>query len=253
MTTNRFVSYILCMFFAFGLQAQDISQQKELADSAYAQENYQKAAELYAQIAVQTVSADVCYNLGCSYYRLDSMAKSVLWFERASKLDPGDGDIRFNLDMARSKIIDKIPVQHDMIIVSAFRSLVNIMSVQGWTNLSMLLYALFSICIAIYLLSNKLIVKKSGFYSSVAILLLVILSNICAFQQREYLQDRNRAIVMAPAVTVKSTPSGSGNDLFVIHEGTRVKIKDNSLNEWAEVEIDDGKVGWIQKKTYEII
>lgn len=58
---------------------------------------------------------------------------------------------------------------------------------------------------------------------------------------------------MSPSVTVKSTPSDSGNDLFVIHEGTRIEITDNSLKDWCEIRIVDGKVGWIRKKNFTVI
>ena len=58
---------------------------------------------------------------------------------------------------------------------------------------------------------------------------------------------------MIPTVTVKSTPNESGTDLFVLHEGTKVTIKDNTMKNWKEIKLEDGNVGWVQTKDLEII
>ena len=58
---------------------------------------------------------------------------------------------------------------------------------------------------------------------------------------------------LSPSVTVRSTPSDEGTSLFVIHEGRKVSIKDNSMKEWKEITIEDGKVGWIPVSAIEII
>jgi SH3-like domain-containing protein len=65
--------------------------------------------------------------------------------------------------------------------------------------------------------------------------------------------NHSNGVVMSPAVTVKSTPTESGSDLFVIHEGTCVEIKDSSMKDWLEIQIADGKLGWVPKKTLELI
>ncbi len=253
MMKKRLSLYILSFLLSFGAIAQEPGTIKEEADSAFAKENYQEAVELYSQIAAQTVSADVYYNLGCAYYRLDSIAQSVLCFERAAKYNPGDRDVRFNLDLARSKTVDKISVKHDMIIVTLFRSLVNMMDVQSWTRLSMVLYALFFVALGVYFIARKTSVKKVGFFTTAFFAVLLVFCVICAFKQKEYLQDNSRGIVMASSITVRSTPMESGNELFILHEGARVKVLDNSLKDWAEVEIDDGKIGWLPKSAYELI
>ena len=83
--------------------------------------------------------------------------------------------------------------------------------------------------------------------------MMCILFNVLAYSLRNYNNTHTAGIIMEPAVTVRSTPTKSGADLFVIHEGTRVEIRDNSMRDWAEVQIADGKVGWIEKSTYEAI
>ena len=95
--------------------------------------------------------------------------------------------------------------------------------------------------------------RKAAFSSAVLLLLVTVLSNVCAQQQRKFKQIHTSGIIIAPAVTVKSTPADNGNDLFVLHEGSKVEILDNSLKEWCEVTIADGKQGWIPKKSFDLI
>lgn len=235
------------------MEAEDIYILKQEADSAFANDEYEQAINLYSRVAKQTESADVCYNLGCSYYRLDNMAQSVLWFERAYLLNPGDDDVRYNLELARSKTIDKIIPRHEMFFVTIYRNLVNMMSLHSWTITCIALFVLALLAFSLYLYSNRVVIRKVSFLAAFILILLVVLGNICASQQRKWAKNRDTGIIMQSAVTVKSTPSDNGNDLFVIHEGTKIKIHDNSLKDWCEIQIADGKVGWIQKKTFELI
>lgn len=231
----------------------DINAVKLEADSAFAQEKYDEAAEMYRNVYDATESSQVCYNLGCSYYRLDSIAKSVLWFERALLLDCGNEDIRFNLELARSKTIDKITPVHEIFFLSLYRSIVNMMNLHGWAVVCIVCFCLALIGLALFFFSDKMALRKTGFYSFIVFFLLVILGNVCGYQQRYYAQNRNSGIIMSSAVTVKSTPAENGNDLFVIHEGTKVEIQDSTLKEWCEIKIADGKVGWIRKDVMEVI
>lgn len=252
------MKYIISILTVFLLQsacafAEDSVTLKAEADSAFVHENYEKAVQLYSAIPGKENSIVICYNLGCSYYRLDEIAKSLLWFERAYLLNPGDEDVRVNLEMARSKTIDKIVPRHELIFVTAYRSLVNMMSLRMWAYTCIFCFGASLLCIVLFFFSERLLLRKAGFFAAVVFILFTIAGNVCAYQQRSFDMNRNMGIVMVSAVTVKSTPSESGNDLFVIHEGTRVEVTDNSLREWCEVRIADGKVGWIHKKCFELI
>lgn len=226
---------------------------KMQADSAYANEDFEKAEEFYLLLAQQGESAIVYYNLGCTYYRQDNMAKAVLWLERASQLAPSDDDIRFNLTMARSKTVDRIIPRHEMFFISAWKSLMHSQSVTQWAQFAIGAFALLLFLIALYLYCSAIIMRKIGFFGAIVFFLMCVLFNVLAYSLRNYNKTHTAGIVMAPAVTVRSTPTKSGTDLFVIHEGTRVEIRDNSMRDWAEVQIADGKVGWIEKSAYEAI
>jgi len=250
---KRNILFLILGVVALLARADNLSEMKTQADSAYARADYETAVKLYGKLAEQNMSSDVCYNLGCTYYRIDDIAHSVLWFERALKLDPSDKDVLFNLEMARTKIIDRIIPQHEFILFTYFHRMTNWFSLRTWTTIALLSFVLMLVSLLAFWASGSLTIRKFTFSSAVVLLLFTILSNVCAMQQRTFKQTHTSGIIIAPAVTVKSTPADNGNDLFVLHEGSKVEIRDSSLKEWCEVSIADGKVGWIPKKTFDLI
>ena len=226
---------------------------KAEADSAYVRGNYQEAIKGYESLLKQGASAEIYYNLGNAYYRTENITRAVLNYERALLLSPGDGDIRFNLQIARSKTIDKIVPESEMFFVTWYRSLVNIMSVDGWGRMALVSLALVIVLFLVYLFSARVWMQKVGFFGGGALLVVFALSNIFAWQQSQNLLYRKGAIVVAPSVTVKSTPAQNGTDLFILHEGTKVVITDGSMKDWREIRLADGKKGWLESKKIELI
>ncbi|MBR6032275.1 MAG: tetratricopeptide repeat protein [Bacteroidaceae bacterium] len=250
---KRNILFLILCVVALLARADNLSEMKTQADSAYARADYETAVKLYGKLAEQNMSSDVCYNLGCAYYRIDDMAHSVLWFERALKLNPSDRDILANLEMARTKTIDRIIPQHEFILFTYFRVLTNWLSLRAWTTIALASFVLMLVSLLLFWASGSVTVRKLTFASAIILLLFSILSNVCAMKQEDFKQTHTSGIITAPAVTVKSTPADNGNDLFVLHEGSKVEILDSSLKEWCEVSIADGKIGWIPKKTFDLI
>ena len=226
---------------------------KAMADSAYVRQQYQQAIADYEALLKKGVSADIYYNLGNAYYRTDNITRAVINYERALLLSPGDRDIRFNLQLARSKTIDKITPESEMFFVTWYRSLVNIMSVDGWAMMSLVALAIAIVLALCYLFTAKVWMQKTGFFGAFIMIAVFALSNLFAWQQKDQLVNRSGAIVITPAAAVKSTPANGGTDLFIIHEGTKVEITDSSMKEWKEVRIADGKEGWIKASMIEMI
>lgn len=249
----RNILFLLLAVISMIAQADTPSEMKTQADSAYARADYETAVKLYGELAEQNLTTDVCYNLGCAYYRIDDIAHSVLWFERALKLSPSDKDVLFNLEMARTKTIDKIIPQHEFILFTYFRVMTNWFSLRTWTIIGLFGFVLMLASLLFFWASGSVTVRKLTFSLAIVLLLVTILSNVCAMQQRNFKQTHTSGIITTPAVTVKSTPADNGNDLFVLHEGSKVEILDSSLKEWCEVSIADGKVGWIPKKAFDLI
>ncbi|MBR4729315.1 MAG: BatD family protein, partial [Prevotella sp.] len=199
------------------------------ADSAYVRGEYQQAIKDYEALLKQGASADLYYNLGNAYYRTENITRAVLNYERALLLSPGDRDIRFNLQMARSKTVDKITPEQDMFFVTWYRSLVNLTSVDGWADIALISLALAIVLALLYLFSERIWLRKVGFFGAIILIVFFLLGNVFAYQQKDLLVHRRGAIVTAPAVTVKSTPAKQGTDLFILHEGTKVTITDASM------------------------
>ena len=226
---------------------------KAEADSAYARGQYQQAISDYEELLKGGVSADLYYNLGNAYYRTENMTRAVLNYERALLFSPGDRDIRFNLQLAQSKTIDKIVPESEMFFITWYHSLVNLMSVDAWARMAILSLALVIILSLLYLFSDRIWLRKVGFFGGTFLLVVFVLANIMAWQQKQNLLYRKGAIVIAPSVTVKGAPAKNGTDLFILHEGTKVNITDNAMKAWKKIRLADGKEGWIESNKIETI
>jgi hypothetical protein len=223
------------------------------AEEDYTQEDYAKAIEQYKDIlTTYGESAEVYYNLGNAYYKANKIAPAVLYYERALLIDPGDTDIRFNLEMARQKTVDKIEPIDNFFLLKWFDSVQNMGSSDSWAKLGIVCFLLFIGCLLLFFFSRQIHVRKIGFYMGVLFFVSVIVTNIFARNQNREWVNRTHAIVFSPTVTVKSSPNQSGTDLFILHEGTKVSIK-STLGEWTEIELEDGNVGWMPGKDIELI
>ena len=226
---------------------------KNNADTEYQKGNYQQAIRDYEEILKNGESAEIYFNLGNAYYRTDNITKAVLNYERARLLSPGDDDINFNLQFARSKTIDKITPQSEMFFVTWYKSLVNFTSVDNWAKTGILCIVMALLLVLLYLFGPQLMLRKIGFFGGLAFFVVFLLSNLFAFQQKQALDNRTGAIIMAPSVNIKKTPAKNSADQFVLHEGTRVDIIDKGMTDWRCIRVGDGREGWIETKAIEEI
>ena len=239
--------------FNFATDSIEVKPSKELADSAYAAGNYITAAAIYEQLLADGESSVLYYNLGNAYFKSDDIARSILNYERALLLDPSNDDIRFNLELANSKAVDRTGETTELFFVRWFHNLANLMTIDTWSIVAIATFLLFILTLALFIFSRRGSVKKTGFTMAVIFLLLAILSLSVAAGQKKRLTVRDNAIVMSPSVVVRSTPSNAGTELFVLHEGRKVHIKDDAMNEWKEIELEDGNIGWIDASAIERI
>ena len=224
------------------------------ADSAYIQGDYLTAIGIYESIIEnQGVNATLYMNLGNCWLKRDEVAKAILCYERAYLIDPSDPDVKFNLELVRTKTVDKVNQVNQLFIVVWFKKLLAVLDVNGWAYMTVILFAGAILLIGVLLFSKKRAIRKISFSFSVFFLLLSILSFIFATTQMGNIRNRDTAIIMSPSVTVKSTPTSSGTDLFIIHEGRKVQILDSSMKEWVEIRLEDGNTGWVPVYVMEII
>lgn len=238
---------------AFSAAKQIVNATKAEGDSAYIKNDFASAIQIYESLLQQGEAPEIYYNLGNCYYKTDDIARAILNYERALLLSPGNADIRANLEIARSKTIDKVTPVPEIFFITWIKSLVNSQSSDAWARTGIISFLLLLVSLAIFFFTQHIKWKKIGFSAAILFLIVTVLSNLFASQQKSYLTNRNDAIILSPSVTVRSTPSESGTSLFILHEGRKVEIKDNSMREWKEIRLEDGKVGWVPSSSIEVI
>ena len=240
--------YILIglMVLAVGMKAQTIQNQEfTKANFYYNESKYDTALVIYEGILKDGyVSVPLLYNIGNTYFKMKNYPMAILNYEKALKLDPTDDDIRQNLAIANSLITDKIEPLPVFFLTKWWRDLGNMLTANGWATVTLVFLGIFLLLLFLYFTAHTSGGKKATFFIGIIMLLLLICSSIIAIQKYNYLKERNEAIIMKPTITVKSSPSSTGVDLFVLHEGSKVTILDNDGN-WDKIKIADGSIGWL--------
>ena len=181
-----------------------------------------------------------------------SESKAILYYNRALRLAPGNDDIRYNLSVAEARTKDNIEDIPEFFFVTWMRDIRHMMGCTAWSLLSLALLACMLGLFLVYLLAQRISLRKAGFYGTVVAALLFMLTTWFAVGERREMLDDTSAVVMTASTAVKSSPDKSSTDLFVLHEGTVVTITDR-LDGWCEVVIADGKKGWVEGRKIEII
>lgn len=145
----------------------------ETAAAAYAKGDYQQAAECYTKLLKVGESAELYYNLGNCEYRLGNITQSIIAYERALRLNPGDSDTRYNLQFLRGKTIDKVVPVDEMFFVTWYHSLQNLMSIDAWAILAVSAFVLALILILAYLFGSNILLRKIGFFGALVGLLIL--------------------------------------------------------------------------------
>ncbi len=238
--------FIILMVAAFSIKAQEIQNQEfAKANFYYNESRYDTAVIIYENILKEGfVSAPLLYNIGNTYFKMRNYPMAILNYEKALKLDPTNDDIRQNLAIANALITDKIEPLPVFFITRWWRNLGDMFTANGWATVSLVLLGVLLLILFLYFTARTAGVKKSTFFTGIIIATVLIISTIIAIQKYKYLNSRNEAIIMKPTITVKSSPSSSGVDLFVLHEGTKVTVIDNDAD-WDKIRIADGSIGWL--------
>lgn len=245
-----FATVVLVLAFPFNISAVSGA---EKAEKLYASGKYEEALQFFLNMTKQGEGADLYYNIGNCYFRLDSIPQALLWYERAYLLNPSDSDIRYNLQYARTKTIDRLVPEEDIFIVNWYRALQNAMSAEGWTITGIVFFALSLAALCMFFFLSNLWGRKLGFFGAILLFFLMIFSNLFAWQQKNRQFNHDRAIVFDSSISGKSSPDKAGKELFLLHEGTSVTIIDSTVKNWLQVRLPDGKQGWIPTSSVEII
>ncbi|MBD8389473.1 tetratricopeptide repeat protein [Dysgonomonas sp. BGC7] len=228
-----------------------------LATTAYNEGKFHEAIAILEktgkeELAKGNESADLYYNLGNAYFRINDLANARLNYERALLLAPGDKDIKHNIDYLLTKVEDKILVADTFFLNIWFRVVQNILSSDGWAVLAIASFLVFIAGLVFFFFSKSIVVKKGAFYVGLVSLVIVIFANIFVFKQKNKIEHRDTAVIMVGSVPALSSPDINSKELFILHSGTKVSVTKEDRN-WFEIEIDNGSVGWISRDKLEII
>lgn len=213
------------------------------ANTHYAEGNYAEATKQYEQILTETPSAEVYYNLGNAYFKQGELAQAILSYERALRLEPSMKDAKHNLQFAQSRIVDNIEDVHAFFLSNWLKAMRNALSETTWMWLSIGLFILTLVGFFLFAFSQTLWLRKSAFYMSLVALLISIAACANAGSLHHRDMERSEAIITQGIVNTKSAPDRSGNDLFTLHEGTKVVITE-VIGDWCCIHVGNN-IGWM--------
>ncbi len=240
-----FTLVILCLLALTSVCAQIPAEVFAQANKAYAAEQYQDALNGYLSLVDQGLeSADLYYNLGNAYYRTGELALAILYYERASKLRPGDKEIAENIAFCYSRTEDKIDAMPSFFLVRWWQSLVGVFSPRGWMWLLIAVSVVLVVLGTCFLLAHEYTWRKNSLMAAVATLVVWLVVLVATVNASYRVNHSRTAIVTAPLSVVKSSPNESSVDKFVLHEGTKVRMLDD-MDQWVKISIADGNKGWL--------
>ena len=222
--------------------------------SAYSDGDWAGAARAWSDLRALGLESPQLYcNLGDALFKQDDLAHAILNYERALKLDPSYADARHNLAFAQTQLQDKIEAIPDFFLEVWGRKMCWLLPADTWAALFLVLLAVTLACVLLFLLGRRVAARKTGFIAGIVALVLALLCVSFAFWQRADYRKADSAIITRAVTTVQSAPGrDSAKDLFVLHEGTKVKLLD-SVGSWRNIELADGRQGWLPETDLEVI
>lgn len=240
------ILYLFMFFSSFGYAQNNVLFEE--ANAAYAEGNYELAVEKYEKIlASGETAAEVHYNLANAHYKLNHISPSIYHYEKALQLDPDDEDIQNNLQYAQNMTLDAIGEAPENKFSQWWSSVLTLSSTSGWAVTGIVLMVLFVVLFLGYYFSTSPMRKRVFFLTGIVSLVLAFVSVTFGFARAEQLKNRNFAIVFKEEVGIKSEPNERGEELFLLHEGTKVKLLED-FGEWSKVEIANGNQGWMRRE-----
>ena len=231
----------------------NITDAWDTGNKAYINGNYTEALEYYTAILNEgKYSAKLYYNVGNTYFKLGDMGRAILFYNRALRLTPNSDDVQHNLKIALAHTKDNIAQIPEFFLNRWMRTLSRSMNCTAWSIFSLAAIGVMLIFLLFFFLGTSLKVRKAGFYGTLLAVLLVIFTSSFALAERKNMLSLDEAIVLSSAISVKSSPDKSATDLFVLHEGTSVRIL-SEIDGWYEITIADGKKGWTESSNVEKI
>jgi tetratricopeptide (TPR) repeat protein len=220
-----------------------------LVDSAaiyYSKQQYKQSASTYEKVLqAGNTSYALYYNLGNAYYKSEQLGKAIYYYELAKKLNPNDDDVKNNLKIANSKIIDKIESKENFFAGVIKSELYALFSTNGWASVTIVLLALGLGAFLLFFTSDNLLLKRGGFLLGALSIILFFVSFSIGYAAQRDLNKKTQAIVTSQVVQVLNAPTAGGKAKFSLHEGTKLNVLSTN-NDWTSVQLANGNEGWIR-------
>lgn len=225
----------------------------EEANNAYQKKDYALAIKKYESILEQNhQSAELHYNLGNAYYRMNQLGYAILHLEKAKLFAPNNEDINYNLELVRQKQKDEIEVLSPFFLKKWWNNVKNVLSLGAWTSIGLLFLwgGIAGLCF--WLLGQTRKLKKWGFIGGIVGILLSILPFSLALSHHNTYQNSGFAILLEQSINLYSGPDAASTKLDELHEGLKVELLDK-INDWYKVKLSDGEEGWLPEAVLETI
>jgi len=223
------------------------------ANASYQKGDYLSAIQNYKLIINSGFESSVIwYNLGNCYYKLNKTADAIISFERAKLLAPNDEDIDFNLKVANLRTVDRFQTIPRIFFIDWYDYWKNMFSSEVWSTIMIVLLWFTVLSFAAFLLVWSVSARKIFFSAGLVSLVIALVCLFFATKKSTEELNRDNAIVFKPSAYVKSSPDEKSTDLFILHEGTKIKVLD-AVGGWKKIKLANGNLGWIQEKAIEVI
>jgi tetratricopeptide (TPR) repeat protein len=244
---------LFCLFAAEAVSQQTNQEKFDQGVKIFSSSGYKEALQLWTEIYNSGYrSANLNYNIGNAYFKLNDIPNAILFYERAYLLSPADENINYNLQIAKTLIVDRFQEIPEIFFVRWYNFISLLLASNTWAIFSLAEFLLSLLFLSLYIYSAKYRHKVIGFWFAIILFIFSATSITFALRNRALVYDSQKAIISAPLVNGKSSPDNSGTDLFVLHDGTKVTIEDK-VGEWYEVRLSDGNKGWIPVLSLNII
>lgn len=223
------------------------------ATEAYNKGDYQKAIDSYLEILENGQhSAELYYNLGNAYYKLNQIAPSIYNYEKALLLSPNDNEIKNNLAYAQNMTLDAIETMPETGLAKIYSAITGIMTFDQWSYTAVVFMILFVLLYIAFYYFNSTTRKRIAFIGSFVCLFVSIGAVVFAFIQYNDFNSDQPAIVFDSEVRINAEPNKRSEHIFILHEGTKVNVVEE-LNEWKKIRLVDGKTGWVTSESIKLL
>jgi len=246
------IIYILSILFIIPLLLCAKEYDLTAANSAYQEQNYQKAKEEYMKLVNEDVeNYELFYNLGNTYFKLNDLGNARLYYEKAAKFEPLNQELNENITMLMANIKDKEEVKRSF-IETLLRKIYYTFSINLLGVFVVIFFILMMAFIVFLIMSRSAVLKRIVKVFLVIFAVIFFLVTVTEVMRiRDFYADNN-AVILDEVVIAYSGPNEDFPQVFTIHEGLKVSIE-RFDNEWVLIKLPSGNGGWVLTSALGII